>query len=651
MKYPNLFEPIKIGGTFFKNRIFSSPTGHPNVTPEGVMSDDFIAYFERKAQGGAAAITLGETSLDTQYWRMARHTLNLEKRGARSSLARLADSINRRGAVVSIELQNSGRLALTDDGEPITYGPSGGDVAGVHILEMPEELILEVIEKFAQTALMIKQCGFGMVTVHGGHGWLLNQFFTPNLNKRTDKWGGSAENRARFAVETVDAIHRVCGADFPVETRISAIQLGDGGYGIDEGIKYAQMLDGHADIIHVSVGGLVLYDKEAENENFCNTHPSMFLEDGVNVKYAAEIKKHVNKSKVATVGALSDPALLEDIIASGKADIVEMARGLMCDPDIPNKAADGREDEIIHCMRCYSCFSAGMGRGHFFCSLNPETNRERYFERALPEPQKQKVLVAGGGIGGMQAALTAAKNGHEVILCEKEPRLGGNILCEENVPFKKHMKEYIELQERLISRAPIDLRLSTEVTPEYADSVGADVIIAAFGACPVIPDIPGIDGPNVVGAAEIYADPEKAGPSVVILGAGLVGTELAIYMSLLGKKAVVTEITGEISLSGNFLHGMAIEDQIVKQGIEVLFNTKALKIDEGGVLCETPEGEKYLKCDTVIYAVGYKPLFEEAAALRNSARRFYALGDCVKPRTISEANEAAMTIAREIGRF
>ena len=224
-------------------------------------------------------------------------------------------------------------------------------------------------------------------------------------------------------------------------------------------------------------------------------------------------------------------------------------------------------------------------------------------------------------------------------------------MCEENVPFKKHLREYLELQERLVSRAPIEIRLNTEVTPEYACSVGADVIIAALGALPIIPDIPGIDGPNVMGAQEAYAEPEKVGASVAILGAGFTGAELAIYLSMLGKKATIIEIDEKISNGGNRWHGFAIEGQFAEYGIKPHFNTKALRVDGGGVLCETTEGEKYFECDTVVYAVGLKPLFEEASSLRSCARRFYSLGDCVTPATISEANETAATIAREIGRF
>jgi len=219
------------------------------------------------------------------------------------------------------------------------------------------------------------------------------------------------------------------------------------------------------------------------------------------------------KSLVATVGALSNPVMLEDIIASGKADIVEIARGLICDPDLPNKARNGRDEEIVHCMRCFSCFSNLMKYGGFFCALNPMSGRERTFGRLLPEAKRQKVLVVGGGIGGMQAALTAVQNGHDVILCEKSSRLGGSIRCEENVSFKNHLKEYIEQREQLIAKSAIDLRLNTEISPEYAKSIDADVIIAALGAIPIKPAIPGIDGENVMGAEEDYSEPELVGKS------------------------------------------------------------------------------------------------------------------------------------------
>ena len=657
MKYPHLFEPIMIGNRMFKNRIFASATGHPDISLDGDFNDDVISYYERKAQGGAASITLGEAIVESKYGKRHPYQVSFDCRNSLHTLTRLTDKVNRHGAVASIELQHSGAKAAVGvvtpglcTGTDKTFGPSETEFEGHIVYEMPEEMIYEVIEKFANAALFAKNAGFGMVTVHGGHGWLINQFMTPRLNTRKDKWGGSVENRARLAVEICDAIHKKCGAGFPVEMRISATEIVKDGYGIDEGIAFAKQLDGHADIIHCSVGNG--FGLEERYRGLSLTHPCMFREDGVNVKYAAEVKKHIKQSYVATVGALSDPNLMEEIIASGKADIVQMARGLICDPDLPNKARDGRDEDVVKCMRCFSCFSNGMQKGHFWCALNPETNRERSFARDnTRKAEPQKVLVVGGGIGGMQAAITAAGQGHDVILCEKSGRLGGHIRCEENVPFKKHMAEYLAQQERKVKNAKIDLRLNTEVTPEYAKAVGADVIIASLGARPIKPNIPGIDGANVMVADDAYVSPDKVGEKAVILGGGFVGMELAIYLHSLGKKVEVIEMAPAINGSTNMLHANALDIKLKEEGMQPNFSTKAIKIDEKGVLCEAPDGEKYFEADTVIYAVGQKSLSEETMALYDCAPRFVPIGDCVLPRNISDATSAAVSVAMDIGRF
>ena len=655
MQYPNLFKPIMIGNTLFKNRIFSAPTGHPD-TILGRCSDDVVAYFERKAKGGAACVTLGEATVDSVYGKGYPTELSLDSVQPRQGLSTVADAISRHGAIASIELQHAGLKATPGVVTPgvgtssdIVYGPSATEFNGVQVREMPEEIIYEIIEKFANAAKFVKNCGFGMVTVHAGHGWLLNQFMSERINRRTDKWGGSIENRARLTIEVVDAIHAKCGKGFPVEVRISAAEVIDDGYTAEDAAKFAALLEGHANIIHCSVGcGVGLPQRY---RTFSITHPCMFKEDGVNVKYAAVVKQHIKNTPVATVGALSDPAMMEEIIASGKADIVEVARGLICDPDLPNKARTGRSDEIVHCMRCFNCFSGGMQRGPFWCALNPETNRERAIARINTPVKHQKVLIVGGGIAGMQAALTAAKNGHEVILCEKTDRLGGHIRCEEKVPFKKHLKEYLDMQERkVLADKNIDLRLNTEVTPDYAKAIGADVIIAALGARPVKPGIPGIDGKNVFLADDVYMNSDLAGKSAVILGGGLVGMELAIYLNSLGIKAEVVEMADGFHPFPNVLHGQAIDIKMQEEGIKAHFSTKASRIDEGGVWCETPEGEKYFAADSVIYAVGQRSLTEETIALYDCATYFYPVGDCVLPRNIAEANTAARIVAEDIGR-
>ena len=656
MKYPNLFRPIQIGGTLFRNRIFNAPTGHPDVSVDGEFSEDAVAYYERKAQGGAAVVTLGEAIVDSRYGKRHPFQVSLDCRNSYHSLSQVADRIRRHGAVPSMELQHSGMKATPGivtpgfcTGAEAIYGPSEMELNGVHIREMSEDMILEIIDKFGNAAAALKNSGFGMVTIHAGHGWMLNQFLTPRINRRQDRWGGSTENRARFVVEVCDDIHRKCGRGFPVEVRISASEIIEGGYDVNEGVAIAEQLQGHADIIHCSVGcGIGLPE---EYRTFSLTHPCMFKEDGVNVKYAAEVKKHISGTPVAAVGAMTDPAMMEQIIASGKADIVEMARGLICDPDLPIKAREGREDEIVRCMRCLSCFSNLKDRGGFWCALNPVTNRERAFARTNGHVTPKKVLVVGGGIAGMQAALTAEQKGHSVILCEKSDHLGGHITCEDSVPFKRHLKEYIEQQIGKLERSSVDVRMNVDVTPEYARQIGADVIIAALGAVPVRPDIPGIDGENVLCADEAYTDPDLVGESAVILGAGFVGTELAIYLNGLGKKATVLEMADHMNVSSNSLHGQAVDIKLREEKIPVYFSTKAVEVDGKGVLAETAEGMRRFDADTVIYAVGQKALSEEAAALYDCADEFYPVGDCVKPATISDANLTAMSIAQNIGRI
>ncbi|MBQ1516224.1 MAG: 2-enoate reductase, partial [Lachnospiraceae bacterium] len=406
-KYPHLFSPIILGNQLFRNRIFNSPTGL-EIDPEQYTK----GYYERKAIGGSASVCIGDAcpSIDG---RTRGSQINLWDDTEKQKLTDIAQSITRHGAVASMELIHAGNCAYYSadhDGAQL-YGPVDGvSPFGHEIREMPEEMILKVIEEHARAALYAKMSGFGMCTVHGGHGWLITQFLS-HENTRKDKWGGTPEGRARLAIAIIDRIHQLCGPRYPVEVRIVGDEVYEGGYHIEEGITQAQLLSGHADLIHVSTGS------HEVNEVFTITHPNMFLADGCNVHYAAEIKKHVKDTPIATVGALSEPELLEEIIASGQADVVEMARGLICDPDMPLKLQTGHDDEVRKCMRCLWCFSHHMFAATINCAINPEIGHEYEHEMINPPKVQKKILVAGGGIAGMEAALTAADRGHSVVLC------------------------------------------------------------------------------------------------------------------------------------------------------------------------------------------------------------------------------------------
>ncbi|MCL2226502.1 MAG: NAD(P)/FAD-dependent oxidoreductase [Oscillospiraceae bacterium] len=645
-KYPNLFSSITLAGTVFRNRIFSSPTGPAYMTSQHFPLQETNAYYEVKAIGGAASVCVGDAVIDSKNARFNNGHLALDNPAGLAAMSRLSEAITRHGAVASIELSHSGSHSHSSAREGIQlYGPMEYTTAeGYKVLPMTEEIIYEIVDKYVAAALYAKSCGFGMVTIHGGHGWLLTEFMSPVTNQRTDKWGGSVENRCRFAVEVCKAVRRAVGPKFPIEMRISGSECNPNGYDLDEGVAIAKQLDGHLDLIHVSAGSHEVWDV------FTVTHPDMFLPDGANVKYAAEIKKHV-KTAVATVGALADPELMEEIIATGQADVVQLARGLMADPDLPIKAWVGREKEVNKCMRCLTCFSTHMMRGQWLCPLNPELGHE-LDARITPRPAvKKKVLVAGGGVGGMQAAITAAERGHEVILCEKSGKLGGVLNCEHDVPFKKPLAEYLERQAVAVKKAGVDVRLGTEVTPELAKSLSPDVLIAALGASPAVPKISGTANANVFSAEDIYNDVGKAGKKVVILGGGLVGTELAIYLAQLGREVTILEMAEGLHDGGNMLHGLAIRLELERRKVSVSLSTEAVGISGGGVVGKAPSGEKLFEADTVVYAVGQTPKRAEAEALRSSAAEFHQIGDCLDAQNITEATRLAYHIAKDIGRY
>ena len=717
-KYPHLFSPIRLGDTVFQSRLFAAPVGYEYLTSKNYPLEETIAFFERKALGGWATVNVGSAVADSKRGCIGLSNTYLDDPTALPPIYRLASAINRHGAVAAIELQHSGANSYLSAlrGNQIYGAVDSVNPMGMSVPAMPEDVILETIEAYANAAAFAKFCGFGLVTIHAGHGWLLNQFLDPKVNDRKDRWGGSLENRCRLLLSIIESIRRLCGAKYPIDVRISGSACYEGGYGIEEGIEIAKQLDGKVDLIHVSAGS------HEVPEVFTVTHPSMFLPDGANVHLAAEIKKHV-KTPVGTVGALNDPEMMEEIIASGKADVVLTARAMMADPELPKKARAGKTDEIRPCIRCFECFAGITTKRQYRCAVNPEIGFEQDVRHALPAARPKTVLVAGGGVAGMQAALTAAERGHKVILCEQAGRLGGVLRCEEKVPFKRLLSDYLDYQARMIARAPIDVRLNTVVTPEVAEAIDADVILAALGARPCVPPIPGIDGPNVLGAEEAYLHPERVGAAapgagasgassaaagaganagrgpgaagakadaagavtgagfkVIVLGGGLVGIELAIFLSGLGHQVTILEMMDALSDGGNPVHGLALINEIKRYAIQVSTSTRAREITAEGVIgeyvgdaCTLPASptvqqavlqsnsfgrvvrsdaevgsRKLYEADTVIYATGRQSLQAEADALRFCAPEFYQIGDCFFPRNVLEATRAAFAIARDL---
>lgn len=634
-KFPHLCSPIMVGRVTFRNRMFSAPMGGTDITNDGCIGPKSTAFYELRGKGGAGAVTVSECMVHPKTDGSHAYHLDTTILNSLASATYTADAIRRHGAVASLELSHSGMYAgtyMTDKSKQKSMHQWGADdtvrADGVKVKALTEDMIKEIVEAYGQTAALAKRAGFEMLMIHGGHGWLINQFLSPYFNHRHDAYGGSLENRCRLAIEVLKSVREAVGEGFPIEFRMSGSELFEGGYDLSEGVKIAQMIEPYVDILHVSAG--------TYQRGFGDTHPSMFKEHGCNVYLAAEIKKHVSVP-VATIGGLNDPEQMEEIIASGKADIVYMARALLADPFLPRKVMENKEDQIVKCLRCFTCMAERAMTSTRRCTVNSLIGREMEGCEIHLAPEKKKVLVAGGGPGGLYAAYTAARRGHQVILCEKESKIGGILKSEQAIPFKHEMYELANTYKKLAENAGVEIRVNTEVTPEYAEKENPDALIIAVGSSPLVPPIKGLDAENVVLVNNYYLEKEKVGDKVVVFGGGLAGCECAIHLGMEGKEVHIIEMRDELAPDANIRHRPLLLKEINKYAT-VHAGCKGLEVSKEGILCEDKEGHQMLvEGDSIICALGQRSRRDVVDALRDGAPYVAVIGDASKVSTITNA--------------
>ncbi|MFC1942183.1 FAD-dependent oxidoreductase [Chloroflexota bacterium] len=643
--FPNLLNPGQIGKVKIKNRIVMAPMGNSFWSRTGEINQRVFDYYTARAKGGTGLIIMSFAHID--YPPGYRVLADLESEQMVAGHQRLVESVHSYGAKIALQLQHSGRDRADKNLDVVSassipwVGLDGVAFPAPRALEKDE--IREIIKRCGIIAGYARQAGYDMLEIHCAHGFLFNSFMSPYLNTRKDEYGSSFENRMRFPTEIIRHIKEVAGDDYPVGVRISADEFVEGGITTEESPIMAHMLEeAGASFIDVSVG----LDETKHKRTDIMRLPEGWKD------YVWEAVKKAVKIPTFAGGGLKTPGVCEKIIAGGKADFIFLGSQLLADPEWPNKIYEGRLEDIRKCISCIECMGFRTGRAtETHCAINITLGKERELGEIKPAEVKRKVMIAGAGPGGLEAARIAAIRGHEVTLYDKGSEVGGNLLIAAVPPGKGKLLWFRDYEASQLSKLGVAIKLGVEVTPELIDKTKPDVVIMATGSVPSVPGIPGIDNSIAVTAQDILAGKRKiTGQKVVVAGGGIVGAETAELLVEQGNTVTIVEILSRIADNMELLNRRGLIDALQEKKVALLTEHEINEVtDKGLLVTDKTKGErKLVEADWVILALGSRSADNLAEVLKERVTQSHIIGDCKQPRTIlaavHEGAEAALQI-------
>jgi 2,4-dienoyl-CoA reductase-like NADH-dependent reductase (Old Yellow Enzyme family)/thioredoxin reductase len=631
-----LLEPIIIRGVEFKNRMVMPPM----QVGVGMRSSRAKAYYMERARGGVGTIIVAATSVDLfatddSWGRPGGVDAFID------GLRPLIVDVHQAGTRIGVQLWHGNLFPAGTGtpqdrrGEPVA--PS--DTAEERSLTVSE--IETIISRFAQAAANVRRAGFDFVEVHGAHGYLACQFFSPATNRRDDEYGGDLARRMRFGTQCVSAIRAAVGDDYPIFYRLGAWEDIPGGINLDDSTHFAVELEkAGTDIIDVSLGGMA-------GQGFTGS-PGPEQSEGTFVPLAEAIKRGVEVPVIA-VGRFRTPQIAEEVLVEGKADMVAIGRQLIADPYWPEKVATGRTEDIVPCISCNACFETGFAGLGLKCSVNAFAGREAELT-IEPAARVKKVMVVGGGPAGMEAARVAAQRGHEVTLYERQNELGGQLIAAAVPPHKRELALLISYLAHQLEKSSVQVKTGVELTPELVEKERPDAVILATGSVHLVPEIKGMSTSKVVTAVDVLSGRVDAGERVVVIGGELVGCETADFLSQQGKKVTVVRRGPEMASKMFPSNRYALIARLKEKGVTLITDVKEYEAinDDGLVLIDSQGKRQTLEADTIVLAAGASPNDQLANALAGKVGELHLAGDCAKPGRILDAIHDGARLGREV---